>query len=768
MGWLARALFGLVVGRRLPRVEGTLAVAGITSAIRIRRDGFGIPVIEADVDDDAWFGLGFCHGQDRAFQLESMRRLVHGTLAEWIGRNGLPVDRISRRIGFRRAAEAQLPALSGRVRSMLEAYAHGTAAGASQGLTAKPHELALLGDTTGVWDATDVLAVMKLQSFALASNWDMELERARLLLHDGPAALEVLDPVHARWLQGVEVPRAMEPVLNKAASDLDAFLSAVGGAGGSNNWAIAASRTATGRPILANDPHLPPSLPSAWYLAHVRTPHWAIAGASWVGGPAFPCAHNGSIAWGITAGLVDNTDLVLEEIGADGVSVRDGAASIRCDVREEHIAVRGGAPEVERVLEGPRGPMLSIAADGRSAVALRAVWLEPHPVEGLLELSRARSFAEFRSAFAQWPGLPLNLVYADTSGNIAWMLAGRSPVRRTGFGSLPHEGWDPESGWTADAVPAAEMPSIVDPPGGFVATANNAPPDLSEKPFLGADWIDDYRLVRIQEALSADGPWDREAVQRLQLDQYSMQWRELASVLLQAPATDAAAAKAIACLARWDGRVAADSPAAAVFELFMAEMACGIVERAAPRSAKWRELGLRRLLPQVTLFVRRAGHLSRLIRESEPQRVAAALAAAVRKLAAAHGSDPSRWAWGRVRPLMLRHPAGRRKPLGRVFDLGPIACGGDPNTPAQASVDPFEPFKNPAFIASLRATIDVGAFEESRFAIPGGQSGNPCSPHYGDQLAYWSDGSGLPLPWSEERIAATSVHELCLVPGTRP
>ena len=486
----SRLLFRLLLGRRLPVTQGDLSVPGIQRPVLIRRDGYGIPHIEAE-GDDAWYGLGFCQGQDRAFQLETMLRAARGTLAELAGAEVLSVDRIARRVGFLRAAKQQVGVLADDIRRMLEAFAAGVRSGTRIGCRPVAHEFALLRGEPTEYTAADVVAIIKLQSFVLASNWDVELARLKVLALDGPEALVSLDPVYPEWLPvSSPVGVAAAGAVDRLAQDLSVLRETVGLSGASNNWAIAPFRTATGRPIVANDPHFPPMLPPPWYLAHVRTPDWAVAGAAFVGGPGLSAGHNGTAAWGMTAGLVDNTDLYLEETGPDGRSVREGEEYVPCEVRREVIEVRGGTTFEEEVLVTPRGPIVSPALDGEAhSLSMRAIWLEPRAIEGILRVHKAATFEEFRRTFARWPLLSLNMVYADTSGSIGWQLAGEAPRRRRGWGTIPDRGWDLEAGWLDEPVPFDDMPYVADPEAGFVATANNQPTPDGDGPFLGVDWI---------------------------------------------------------------------------------------------------------------------------------------------------------------------------------------------------------------------------------------------------------------------------------------
>ncbi|MBU1865013.1 MAG: penicillin acylase family protein, partial [Actinobacteria bacterium] len=289
--------------------------------------------------------------------------------------------------------------------------------------------------------------------------------------------------------------------------------------------------------------------------------------------------------------------------------------------------------------------------------------------------------------------------------------------------------------------------------------------------WLGVDFLDGYRVSRITERLAERTDWDVPSTLALQMDRTSLVWREIASVVLDAVGDDPGAD----VLREWDGVLSTDSAAATLFELLLGEMITALVEVKAPRSAAWAlGKGFTPLVPFNNFLVRRVSHVSRLLREQPdgwfPEgwqaRVRAALAAAVARLTTEHGADPAAWSWGTIRPLTLKHPLGLRKPLDRVFDLGPISYGGDANTVNPAPVDPSDPTGNPDFaIASLRMAIDVGEWEQARFVLPGGQSGNPFSPHYADQFELWRKGDALPIAWSDTMIERSTRHTLILEPG---
>ena len=773
---LSRWFLRLLLGQRLPRTSGDLTVPGLSAEVRIDRDAWSIPHITADNDRDAFFAVGFCHGQDRSFQLELLLRAGRSTLAACVGTQGLPIDRLSRRIGFHRSAQEQWPILDAEIRDGLEAYTRGVNAGRSLGSPRPAHEFSMLRAQPTEWTPLDSLCILKIISFTLPSNWDVELARLRILCEDGPEALAALDPGYPDWLPATAPPlHAAGPMLQQLTEDVAAFAALVKTGSGSNNWTVAPSRTATGRPLVANDPHLDPRLPSHWYLVHIRTPEWQTAGAAFLGGPNVLCGHNGFGAWGLTAGLVDNTDLFYEQIGPDGRSVRQGDDFVPCEVRDEVIHVRNGPTVTERVLVTPRGPIISPMFDGSpDALSLKATWLEPRPMRGLLTLHRTRGFDEVRQALAIWPATSQNLVYADVTGKIGWQLFGDTPRRRTGWGTLPLPGWRRDAGWETECVPFDQMPHLVDPPEGFISTANNRPTAGNDGPFLGIDWLDGYRQAAIGQALSARRDWDVATTQALHLDQRTLAWEEIRDLVLSLKCGNAAATRGLELLRHWDGRLTVESPAATVYELFVNEMVSRVVRAKAPKSYSWALGRVPTLLVDHNFFAfRRTGHLVGLLRSqppgwftrSWPEEMAEALATVVRALEKRYSVNEARWAWGRVRMLTLRHPLTRgSRWLAPIFNRGPIPHGGDSDTINQGSVFPPEPLSNCHSFASVRMVVDVGAWENSRWSLPGGQSGNPLSRHYSDMLELWQRGEGVPIAWTPEEVQKAARQTLILRP----
>ncbi|MPZ50817.1 MAG: hypothetical protein GEU75_16215 [Dehalococcoidia bacterium] len=774
-----RPILRLLLGSRLPATAGRLWLPGLQAPLTIRRDRYSIPYIDAETDDDAWFGLGFCQAQDRAFQLELRLRTVRGTLSALVGEQTLAIDRLVRRVGFVDASRRQLDVLDADIRAQVEAFVRGLNAGLTAGSPRPSPEFSLLRTRPTPWEPADVIGIAKLMSFILAGNWDVELSRLKILTEDGPRALRDLDPAYPEDHVVISPPGGLAgPAIDRLSADIAGFaafaspsaapapaLSPDQPALGSNNWVIAGSRTTSGRPILASDPHLEATLPPHWYLASLRTPTWSLTGAALIGSPSIGVGHNGFAAWGITAALTDTVDLFMEEIGPDGRSVRIGDAFVPCEVRHEIIEVKGKPSVTEDVLETPHGPLIGPALEGDvGAIAMRAVWLDAKPVRGFLDAGHARSFEEFRRPFAAWPFLNQNVVYADKSGDIAYQLVGEVPIRRKGFGMLPQRGSDPEAGWLPDSVAFDQMPYLLNPDAGFIATANNKPmTDDEAAPVLGVDWLDAYRAGRITEALGARVDWTRDAALQLQFDRVSLTWREARDTVLVIPPATPDTRLALELLRAWDGVVEPGATGPTVFNFFVAEMRRRIALSRAPRSAQWAGgRGFSALLPVTTFTAGRTSRVLRNLRDQPlgwferawPDEMADALASVIAGLRSRHGPDLAAWTWGRVRPLTLVHPLGRVRQRAPIFNRGPFPWGGDGNTVSPSGT----------VIASLRMVVEAGDWDGARFSMPGGQSGNPFSPHYDDLLPFWRRGDGVPIAFSPTAIAAVTRTTLQLLP----
>jgi penicillin amidase len=785
---LARRLFGLLLGKRLPQHSGQSS-APCRSKVKIRRDRFGVGYVDAENEYDAWFGLGYCHAQDRAGQLETSLRLVRGTLSEVIGREGLEIDRAARLIGVHHAAKAQLPLFDRDLRDQLGAYTDGiNAAFATRGAP-KSHEHALLRCEPSPWKPEDVIGLGLMMCCLLPSNWDVELARLHIFLADGPAAVAALDADYRPDLPVTSPPGGVAgPSGPFLGDDLRALREFIGESGGSNAWAVSARKTKAGRPLLANDPHLPATLPNFGYLARVTCPEFRVAGVSIVGVPAFISGHNERAAWGSTSAQLDNTDLFLEELGPDGASAREGDRFVPCELRDERVAVRGEAPQRLRVVTTRRGPIvarrgdpessifapLPFTAHGReNALSFAATWLQPRPTRALLSFHRLENFEQFRTFCGSATGCAYSMIYADRE-TIGWVLASEVPVRKQGHGSLPLPGWLESVGWHAEVKSGRDLPHAENPEAGYVSCANNKPVADAECPvFLGHDFLDGYRQKRIGAELARKDDWTPAAMAELQLDVLTLTWSEVKAPMLSLETSDPAARRALALLAEWDGRLAADSVAATVYELFLAEVCERAARVKAPNSSRFVVgEGVMKLIPGTTLNARRASFVTRLVRDQPPgyfaawpAELAAALGAVVRRLERDFGPDTRRWTWGTLRPLPLEHRFGGKKPLDRVFNPPKLPGYGDGTTVNQAGFEYWKPLRHSTVTSHLRTVMEVGNWSASRFVLLGGQAGNPLSKNYDDMIPLWQRGEGVPIHWEEAALRAHTSNELCLSPN---
>ena len=389
----------------------------------------------------------------------------------------------------------------------------------------------------------------------------------------------------------------------------------------------------------------------------------------------------------------------------------------------------------------------------------------------MLETHTAKTCEEFRRLFSKWPHI--SLTYADEHGEIGFQLAGQVPRRISGFGTMPMPGWEEDSGWSEDLVPFDEMPHTVNPGSGFVATANNQPLPSEQGPFLGVDWLDGYRVSRINEIVDAGDDWNIDDTARAQLDTLSIPWREMRDAVLAVGPSTTEAQRALDMLADWDGLVEVDSVGATVFEFFLKEMVQRVAMIKAPRSWEWVIGRSETPVHSLTLLSgRRVGHLVNLLRNrpdgwsdiSFSKLIDDSLVAAITELLARHGADQDNWRWGHLRPLTLKHPVGRSKWLAPVYNLPPVPCPGDTNTVFQTGADPRDAGGHPLVCPSMRMVIDVGNWDENAFALPGGQSGNPLSPHYDDQFQLWTEGRGITIPWTPGAVEKVAVSTLSLLP----
>jgi penicillin amidase len=754
---LAVAFALALVFTTLPNAREELAIPSLSAPVAIRLDSLGIPRIRAETERDAAVALGYLHARDRMFQMESMRRGAAGRLAELGGPAALRLDRFTRTLGLLRSAEADLAALDPVSRDMLEAYAEGVnALIALRGRLAAP-EFLVLGEPEP-WRAEHSLLWGKVMGLWLSGNWRRELERAALDAALPPEKVEDLWPRDAS--AGRPDVASLAPALPPAAQ-LARLLEAVPvfgddaplPASASNAWAVAAARSTTGAPLLANDPHLGFNAPVLWYLARIDLPDGQFrVGATAPGVPGIVIGRNQAVAWGFTTTHSDTQDIFVERLsGAEAYDTPEGPRPFT--VREERIAVRGQeAAEVLRVRETRHGPVISgldpsLPAQEGFVLAVSMANLAPQDTTaaGLLALNRATSVAEARAAGALFTSPPQTLMVAGTDGRIAQYLVGRTPVRAAGDGSTPARGWDGSMDWTG-FVPFDAMPHVEDPESGQLAAANSRPAPPDHPVFLGRDWFGDWRLRRIRELLAARPQHDPASFVAMQNDVVSLLARDLLPVLRSVPipageGASRTAATAQALLRDWNGEMRAGLAQPLIHHAWLRQFKRLALEAGgAPAGSDAGPEFVARILLDPARGAAWCGT------EGCNPLLARALTEAVAELEPLHGADPVAWRWGAAHVAHFEHSLLRFVPvLGRMTRLK-VATGGDNETLSRGGMrgtgaDPFAHLHG----AGLRLVADMADAEGTRAIIATGQSGHPLSDNFESLLERWRSGSVLRL-----------------------
>jgi penicillin amidase len=750
--------------RPLPRTRGNLRLDGIEGPVEIARDRWGVPHIRALTRGDLWFGQGFCHGQDRLWQVDLYRRIGAGRLAEIAGRAGLPTDRFIRTLGLRRVAEAEADGLAPEIRTPLEAFCAGVNAAASD--RPLPAEFQLLRQGFDPFTPADALAMTKLLSYGLSTNWERELLRAEMTRELGSELTARLDPGYPRGnpvvaTPGVEWSGDGLELTEQIARVRDTIGLAVE-ATGSNNWAVSGERSVTGGPLMAGDPHLPPSMPGITYQAGLYVGDRFCRGATLPGLPGVTMGQNNDVAWTFTNVMADVMDLFIERV--DGDTYEHEGEQRPLDLIEEEIPVKGQSqPDRLVVRRTEHGPIVneSLRADAAEPLALRFSALDfPGITEanfGVLDFESGPGLVE---ALGHHCHPVSNLVWADRHGSIGYKTVGRIPARRGDCPDLPKPGWSGEYEWES-WVPYEELPRVDDPDRGFVVTANNqvAPEDYPHH--ITSDYLDGYRARRIEELLDARPQHDLESFESIQTDMQSIPGLETVHRLVRLRPRDQRELSAIERLRSWDGNMGPDSIAATIYQAFTLRLGREVARAAiADRdlAERWLDRADNGFVAHVTSPWRWQSHLLALWDEGDDELIGRpwddlvldALRAAMDDLESEFGPEQEAWRWGRVHPLVFPHALGAANPLfGRIFNRR-LEVGGGQETVAQVGWDPNDPF-TAIWAPCWRMVADPARPERSRWQAFTGQSGHPASPHYDDLQVDWREGRTQPMagegPW---------------------
>ncbi|HEU4460622.1 MAG TPA: penicillin acylase family protein [Methylibium sp.] len=799
---IAAGAAGLYASQALPVTQGTLPVAGVKANIVIERDAHGIPTIRARSPQDAWFGLGFVHAQDRLWQLETHKRIAAGRLAEAFGPSALETDRFLRALGVRASAERQWGQASLELREMLEAYTAGINAYLADHLRARPPEFVLLGLQPEPWTPVDSIGWTGMMAWDLGGNWQAELLRMRLAAsmptarirqllppYPGEEPLETQDYAALYKALGVYGPEVVPPRTAQATLPFDPLAANVEGTG-SNNWAVAGKRSVTGRPLLANDPHLKLGSPALWYLARLEAPGLHVAGATMPGLPIVVLGQNRDIAWGFTNTAPDVQDLYIERIDQSQPSryeTPDGWNDF--ETREETIRVKGQGDVSFTARRTRHGPVISdaqtpatagLTGQGatRYALALRWTALDDDAAASSLEaglaFNRATSVAGFVAASRKNVAPMQNMLVADAE-RIALVSAGRVPLRSPDNdlkGLAPAPGWLARYGWTG-FVPATETPRELDPARGWLASANQRVHGPEYPHFLTSEWTLPYRQQRIEQLLTARPLHSLDSFATMQSDVLSLATLRLLPYAQAARPDHALAEAAQRRLKAFDGSMTADGAAPLIFSAWVRHLTRRVFEDDLGPDLFARQLGSRSFRDALERVVERDDRSWCDDQRTRPietcsSRADAALTDALDELQARQGRDVAQWRWGEAHQARAEHrPFSRVPALARFFELR-VPVGGDAFT-INAARPTLWPDGTTGEVdlnehgPSFRALYDLNDRRRSRLVVSSGQSGLPFSRHHADQMRRWARGAYVPA-WSD----GGDEERLTLVAKSRP
>ena len=822
-----------LVRRSLPQTAGELAVSGLTAKVTVLRDDRGVPQIYADNPQDLFRAQGYVAAQDRFFEMDLRRHITSGRLAELVGKDGVETDRVIRAMGWRRVAEAELPTLASSTRQYLQAYADGVNAYITK--AGSPDQMGLEYSVLGrrfpeyrvePWSPADSLAWLKAMAWDLRGNYDNELTRARLSGNITPARFAKIFPpypidTHApilsaqAWRPGAAsstrsaasaVPavddKAARTVYAAVANTLDQLPVMIGrGDGiGSNSWVVGPQRSSTGKPLLANDPHLGVGIPGIWYQTglHCRTVSaqcpFDVTGFSFAGLPGIVIGHNQNIAWGFTNLGPDVSDFYLEQVRGD--TYLRGKGYLPLKERTETIKVAWGPDVTTTVRETVHGPLLSdviptVAQAGKSALVegkaepstyeVSLAWtglLPRHTADAIFKMNTARNFTQFRVAAREFAVPAQNLLYADTQGHIGYQAPGQVPIRATSTpgappGYWPAPGWDPAYDWTG-FVPFEQMPTAYDPPEGYIVAANQAVTG-SQTPFLTTEWDYGSRSERIRTLITATPKVTPERMSQIQGDTRNEFAPELVKALLAVKLdNDPFTKEAQNMLRKWDytqpGGKSSAAPAAAFYNAVWSNILeltfndeLGKID--ADGGSRWMQAvsGLMKT-PRDPWWDNR---LTAGVIESRDEILRQAMVEARMDLTKKLGKAPITWQWGRLHQLTFEHAIlggdSAPAPVRALFNRGPWQMGGGSSIVNANGWDAGKGYEV-NWAPSMRMVVNMGNLDASRWVNQTGNSGHPYDDHYVDQADAWVRNETFAWPFSEKAVRDGAADELTLIP----
>lgn len=767
---LAGAGGWIYLRQSLPQTEGERGLPGLAAAVEVSRDAHGVPTIRAESMGDAYRALGFLHAQDRLWQMEMARRFGRGTLSEVAGRATLRFDRFARALDLEGVTRRQMQRLPAEVKAALDAYAAGVNAYLSKPDGPLPPEFLLTGVAPAPWEPLDSLLWGKLMALQLSGDWRTEQAKSKLLQRLPPERVADLMPSYSdspASLTAEEVAAAGPALADVAALPFPP--EGLTAESASNAWVVAGSRTATGAPMLANDPHLRLALPATWYMARIETPELTLAGATAPGVPFHIIGHNGEAAWGLTTTHADSMDLVTLAPDPEAPDQRYLTAADSRVYQSETVDIPLGGGESESFERRWTifGPVLP-DQEGRVALQWSALKDRDATPEALYRLNRAKSVEAFDAAARLFDAPVQNLFWANGE-SIATAIVGRLPVRAEGrSGALPRISTAEDAEWLGITDPA-DMPIAVDPADGLIANANNRIMTQAAAPYpIAGDWQPPHRYQRVREMLEgASGPMDAALSAAVQTDALSHFARELTPHLLRAQPATEIGRRALARLAAWDHVMSVDAAGPAIFSAAADELARVLAEDdLGPAFMDWWTAEPGFLETALTEKPDWCDDLRTPGEEDCLWALSAAIDRAAAQLAERLGDDVAAWRWGDLHVARMGHTTLTYIPVVNWLTDRPLETPGGDHTPNRGQTrgaDSDDPFAH-VHGAGMRVIYDLADLDRTDFALAGGQSGHFLSPHYADRLTNWRDGRYFRIPGRSDDIEGGDISRLILQP----
>jgi penicillin amidase len=774
---------------------------GLRAPVHVYRDANGIPHIYAESPEDLFFAQGYIHAQDRMWQMEFWRHISQGRVSEIVGEPGIENDKFIRTSGWNRIAaantayyEQELPEAMG----ALNAYSDGVNAYLAENkddIAISQRIMGLVGDPWEIepWEPSHSIGWGVVMGWDLGGNWSDELQRARLYGILGEEATDELIPGYPYDTRPVIAPTSdfmagaptgpsgakisTAPDWSRVSTALigrppvTAF--GTGPYLGSNNWVVSGEHTASGLPLLANDPHLGIQMPSIWYQVGLHAPGWDVTGFSFAGIPGVIVGHNNRIAWGVTNVGPDVQDLYIEKLNPDNPNQYEYMGEWRdMNVIEEVIKVNGGEDVVLTVRETLHGPIISdVLEDQPDVLALRwtATSGPSRILQSVLSINQAQNFEAFREALRFWEIPSQNFVYADVDGNIAYQMPSLVPIRQNGSGMVPVPGWTGEYEWEG-YIPYEELPVVLNPERGFIVTANHAVVDEEYPYFITRDWASGDRGQRIVDMIAeviAERPITADDFARIHVDSKSLRAETYIPLLTGLSSDDTAVQQALELLQGWDYQERTDSVAASIFEIFYMRLAHNVLAD---------DVGAEYVSDaHSTIYFHKLANdpaarwwddITTPETETREEILQRSLTEAVAWLQERNGNDMDAWTWGTLHTATFAStPLGESGigPIESLVNRGPFPVDGGSdlvNANNWSWDEPAAVRSHP----SMRMIVDLSDFDASRWVIPTGQSGHPYHRNYDDQIELWLNGEYLPMLSSREAVEAAAEDHLILQP----